>query len=187
MPSGPETVDPAAARRALALAATQRRHVVAATREPWWTWLLVFVLTGGLWASLDLGPAVQTPVLYSVLALVLGLSLLPRLSPRIASLLGRPAVGHRTLIPVSARLAMFGASLALYGATMWYGRRLLELVGAPAWAVDHPHVTASVPLAVAVTAIGWAVDRRARALASRERRERPQPTGQRPPATQAPQ
>ena len=46
-------LDPAAAEEALAIARQQRRRVVDASREPWWAWLVVFLLVFAVSATRD--------------------------------------------------------------------------------------------------------------------------------------
>ena len=155
-------LDPVAAQQALDVTRRQRGRVLQATREPWWVWVAAMALVFAIWAARDFfGPDTFTSVLLVSTVALVAVVWLPRVSPRFGAILGRQVQAHRTATPLRYRVAMTAVSLA-GGVAAWlggaYGADVLRRLGAPAWAVDHPHAAAGATVGAVLTAVAWAVD-----------------------------
>ena len=157
-----QPLDPAAARRALADVADQRRNVSDAARRPRWYWTATFLVLFAITAAGDLGEQGRSWAgLLIPLALIAWMALL-RLSPGAADRLGLGIRRHPGLVPARWRALIFAVLIAAavaVGAAGHYAARQLDAAGAPAWAVHHPNLVLALPAAVILTALAVAADR----------------------------
>ncbi len=165
-----QPLDPAAAERALEINRRQRRRVVEAAREPWWVWLAALLLVFLVWAARDFGQEARPAILMLGVVLLVGWTYLPKLSPRVGSMIGGGVRAHRSLVPLRLRIALFGvgivgAALAAYVGDLAAG--YLDRMGAPASAVQHPHTVVGLPVALLLTGLARGMDRGVRAWLGR--------------------
>ena len=135
------SLDPAAAEQAPAIARRQRRRVLDESREPWWAWLAVFLLILVISASRDVGADARSWALALTAGLLLAWTYLPKLSPRIATMIGQGLRPHSRLLPLRTRVVMLGASLVGAALAIYVGglaAGYLDRIGAPARAIRMP-------------------------------------------------
>jgi hypothetical protein len=155
-------LDPTAAQQALAAARQQQANAIRATRTPWWTWLVAFLMVWMILLSRDFRD--QWWIAPAVVCVLLAWTRLPRLWPALAVRLGTPVQLHQRAVPLRLRAISFGVSMAVAIVVVLgvdYAGAVRSLGGSP-WAVAHPHVVLGPLAALAVAVAGWLTERLAR-------------------------